>query len=285
MDKPTVALIYDFDGTLAAGNMQEYDFIPAVGKTGQDFWHESSQLARDADADPILTYMARMLAEARASGVAITRERFREFGRSVRLFPGVEEWFGRVNRYGHEKGLNVVHYINSSGLREMIEGTTIAGEFRKIYACSFLYNETGEAYWPGVAINYTNKTQFIFKINKGVEAVWDGKAVNEFIEESRRPVPFRRMIYFGDGTTDIPCMRLVKSSGGYSIAVWNPTEEGAGRKDDPGSPEKAAKKLLVENRVDFVTPADYSEGGQLDEIVKTIIDKIAAEVKLSRLCE
>jgi phosphoserine phosphatase len=273
-NRPTVALIYDFDGTLSAGNMQEYDFIPAVGKSNHDFWFESSRLARDADADPILTYMARMIAEARRSGVPITRERFQEFGRSVKLFPGVEQWFGRVNRHGDRLGLNIVHYINSSGIREMIEGTSIAGEFRKIYACSFLYDEAGEAYWPGVAINYTNKTQFIFKINKGVEAVWDGKAVNEFIEESRRPVPFRRMIYFGDGTTDIPCMRLVKSSGGYSIAVYNPVDTGA---------RPVAERLLGENRVDFVTPADYGEGGQLDRIVHTIIDKIAAEVKLANL--
>ncbi len=289
MDKPTVALIYDFDGTLSAGNMQEYDFIPAVGKSNHDFWTESSQLARDADADPILTYMARMIAEAKASNVPITRERFREFGRSVRLFPGVEEWFGRINRYGERKGLHIVHYINSSGIREMIEGTSIAGEFRKIYACSFLYDDAGEAYWPGVAINYTNKTQFIFKINKGVEAVWDGKAVNEYIPENRRTVPFRRMIYFGDGTTDIPCMRLVKSSGGYSIAVYNPAEEQAQRpaagasRTGIGYAEEAARRLLDENRVDFVTPADYGPGGLLDRIVHTIIDKIAAEVELSTL--
>jgi hypothetical protein len=259
--------------------MQEYDFIPAVGKSTHDFWSESSQLARDTDSDPILTYMARMIAEARAAGVPITRERFREFGSRVKLFPGLGEWFGRINRHGDEKGLNIVHYINSSGLREMIEGTSIADEFRKIYACSFLYDSAGQAYWPGVAINFTNKTQFIFKINKGVEEVWDGKAVNEFIEEHRRPVPFRRMIYFGDGTTDIPCMRLVKSSGGYSIAVYNPV--GASRTGGEGYAEDAAKQLLKENRVDFVTPADYSEGGALDRIVHTIIDKIAAEVRLA----
>jgi phosphoserine phosphatase len=273
-NKPTVALIYDFDGTLSAGNMQEYDFIPAVGKTSRECGWESSQLAREADADPILTYMARMIAEARSSGVPITRRRFQEFGRSVVLFPGVEQWFERINRYGDAKGLNIVHYINSSGIREMIEGTSIAGEFRKIYACSFLYDDAGEAWWPGVAINYTNKTQFIFKINKGVEAVWDGKAVNEFIEESKRPVPFRRMIYFGDGTTDIPCMRLVKSSGGYSIAVYNPVEVSA---------RPAAERLLGENRVDFVSPADYSAGERLDRIVHTILDKIAAEVELAGL--
>jgi hypothetical protein len=275
MNKPTVALIYDFDGTLSPGNMQEYDFIPAVGKSNHDFWFESSQLARDADADPILTYMARMIAEAKDKKIPITREGFRESGSRVRLFSGVEQWFGRINDYGASRGLNIVHYINSSGIREMIEGTSIAGEFRKIYACSFLYDDEGQAYWPGVAINYTNKTQFIFKINKGVEAVWDGKAVNEFIEEHKRPVPFRRMIYLGDGTTDIPCMRLVKSSGGYSIAVYDPSIEG--RRTEAG-------RLVDENRVNFVSPADYNEEGGLDRIVKTIIDKIAAEEELARLC-
>ena len=280
-NKPTVALIYDFDGTLSPGNMQEYDFIPAVGKSNHDFWSESSGLARDCDADPILTYMARMIAEARAKNIPLTKRSFSESGGKIALYPGVAGWFGRINRYGAEKGLNIVHYINSSGIKEMIEGTPIAGEFKKIYACSFLYDDAGEAYWPGVAINYTNKTQFIYKINKGVEAVWDGKAVNEYIPEHLRPVPFRRMIYFGDGTTDIPCMRLVKASGGYSIAVYNPAESGQlGRE---GYAEEAALRLLDEDRVNFVSAADYSEGKTLDRIVHTIIDKIAAEVELAKL--
>lgn len=282
--KPTVALIYDFDGTLSPGNMQEYDFIPAVGKSNAEFWSESSGLARTEDADPILTYLARMIAEARAKNIPLTRESFRQSGRKIGLYPGVAEWFGRINRYGARKGLDIVHYINSSGIREMIEGTPIAGEFKKIYACSFLYDDRGEAYWPGVAINYTNKTQFIYKINKGVEPVWDSKAVNEYIEESRRPVPFRHMIYFGDGTTDIPCMRLVKASGGYSIAVYNPSGKGQGRQDG-GAEYEAARRLIDENRVNFAAPADYSEGCVLDRIVHTVIDKIAAEIELSKLAD
>jgi phosphoserine phosphatase len=272
--KLTVALIYDFDGTLSPGNMQEYDFIPAVGQSNQQFWSDSSQLARTQDADPILTYMAKMIQEARSKGVSLRREAFRESGSKIELFPGVREWFGRINRYGEERGMKVVHYINSSGIKEMIEGTPIADEFKKIYACSFLYDVDGVAYWPAVAVNYTNKPQFIYKINKGVEPVWDAQAVNRFIEESKRPVPFSRMIYFGDGTTDIPCMRLVKSSGGYSIAVYNPFVEGERAKSE---------RLIDENRVNFVSPADYSQGAELDRIVKTIIDKIEADHQLSKL--
>jgi len=177
----TIALIYDFDGTLAPGNMQEYDFIPAVGKSNKEFWTEANTLAEEQDADMVLTYMARMIQEAKSKGLSLKREAFQESGRRVTLFNGVREWFSRINRYGEERGIRILHYINSSGLKEIIEGTEIAHEFRKIYACSFLYDVDGIAYWPAVAVNYTNKTQFMFKINKGVESVFDSKMVNHSI--------------------------------------------------------------------------------------------------------
>ncbi len=270
----TVALIYDFDGTLAPGNMQEYDFIPAVGKSNKEFWSEANSLAEEQDADGVLTYMWRMIQEARSKGLSLRREAFRESGRKVQLYHGVSEWFGRINAYGAAHGVRVVHYINSSGLKEIIEGTPIAGEFRKIYACSFLYDVDGVAYWPAVAVNYTNKTQFIFKINKGVESVYDAQLVNRYVEEEKRPVPFRHMIYVGDGTTDIPCMRLVKNYGGHSIAVYNPEQKGARRE---------LNTLIRDNRVNHVCPADYTEGSEMDLLVRTIIDKIAIDDRLLRL--
>lgn len=273
-EKITVALIYDFDGTLAPGNMQEYDFIPAVGKSNMEFWNEANTLAEEQDADQVLTYMARMLQAAKSKGLSLRREAFRESGRNVRFYNGVIEWFKRINNYGQSRGVNILHYVNSSGLKEIIEGTAIAHEFKNIYACSFLYNVDGIAYWPAVAVNYTNKTQFIFKINKGVESVFDTKDVNRFMEENKRPVPFSRMIYFGDGTTDIPCMRLVKNFGGHSIAVYNPEDKGK---------RKEMNTLIRDNRVNHVCPADYSEGSEMDTVVKTIIDKIAMDSRLEQL--
>ena len=272
--KFTIALIYDFDGTLAAGNMQEYDFIPAVGKSNFEFWDEANHLAEEQDADQILTYMALMIRSAQAKGLSLRREAFQESGKRVVLFPGVLEWFDRINKYGEERGVRVLHYINSSGMKEIIEGTPIADKFRKIYACSFLYNVDGIAYWPGVAVNYTNKTQFIFKINKGVESVYDTKQVNQYMEEKERPVPFSRMIYVGDGTTDIPCMRLVTNFGGHSIAVYNPKDE---------AKRGEMNTLIRDNRVNHVCPADYSEGSEMDIVVKTIIDKCDVDYKLSLL--
>ena len=272
--KFTIALIYDFDGTLAAGNMQEYDFIPAVGKSNFEFWDEANRLAEEQDADQILTYMALMIRSAKAKGLSLRREAFQESGKRVELYPGVLEWFDRINAYGEERGIRILHYINSSGLKEIIEGTPIADKFRKIYACSFLYNVDGIAYWPGVAVNYTNKTQFIFKINKGVESVFDTKQVNQYMEEKERPVPFSRMIYVGDGTTDIPCMRLVKNFGGHSIAVYNPKDES--KRDEMAT-------LIRDNRVNHVCPADYSEGSEIDVAVKAVIDKCNADHNLSML--
>ena len=272
--RPQVALVYDFDGTLSPGNMQEFGFIQATGKTKEEFWEKNRKFAEGKDANGILTYMYLMLDEAKKNNISLTRESFQKFGKDVELFRGVKQWFSLVNEYGNSIGLDVKHYINSSGLKEIIEGTEIAHEFRRIYACSFLYDIDGVAYWPAVAVNYTNKTQFIFKINKGVESVFDSKLVNQYIEEDKRPVPFRRMIYVGDGTTDIPCMRLVKNSGGHSIAVYNPEIRNARRE---------LNGLIRDNRVSHVCPADYSEGSEMDTLVKTIIDKIEADHRLELL--
>ena len=277
MEKKTkAALIYDFDGTLSPGNMQEYGFIAAVGKSNEEFWHESNVLAEDFDADPILSYMLKMLEHASKTNIPIKREDFQATGRNIKLYKGVESWFERINRYGAERGIEILHYINSSGLKEIIEGTPIAGEFKKIYACEFLYNEDGDAYWPAVAINYTNKTQFIYKINKGVDSVSDSHLVNAFVPDSERPVPFEHMIYVGDGTTDIPCMRLVSDRRGHSIGVYNPESEQGYQK---------TKLLLEQNRVSMISPADYSEGSRMEQLVKTILDKIATDTTLAALAK
>ena len=268
--KPVVAMLYDFDGTLAPGNMQEHDFIPALGMKTKEFWEESNQLAAKNEMDGILAYMYLMLHKAKASDKRITREAFVDYGRNVELFPGVLDFFLRINAYGKSKGLEVEHYIISSGLKELIEGTAIAKEFKKIFASYFYYDVNGTAAWPAVALNYTSKTQFLFRINKGCLNISDDKSVNKFMQEEQRPVKFRNMIFLGDGETDVPCMKLVKANGGQSIAVYK-----------PGSSRERANKLIHEDRVSFVAPANYSEGKEIDVIVKTVIDKISAQEKLS----
>ncbi len=268
-----VAIIYDFDGTLSPGNMQEYDFLPAVGKNNKKFWKTSTQKAIDNDADPILCYLSEMILAAKSSGTSLSRDSFKRSGEKVRFFEGVVEWFARINEYGKSKGMEVEHYINSSGIKEMIEGTAIAAEFKQIFACSFLYDVDGVAYWPGVSVNYTNKTQFIFKINKGVMEVWDTHKINDYMPEEARPMPFENMIYIGDGTTDVPCMRLVKEKLGHSIAVYDPNKK----------MPRSVLKLKDDGRVNFVVEADYRVGSRMDSAVCGVIDKLAAQDNLERL--
>lgn len=272
--KPIVALIYDFDGTLSPGNMQEFGFIQAIGKKPQEFWQESDDIAVGQDASNILSYMKLMFDEAKKAGIKLRREDFKRFGASVELFEGVTEWFGLINAYGKKHGVKVEHYINSSGLAEMIEGTSIAHEFKRIFACSFIYNKDGEAEWPGVAVDYTAKTQFLFKINKGILSIRDNKKVNESQAEDNKRIPFPHMIYMGDGETDVPCMKIVKMFGGNSIAVYNPENK---------KKVNVAKKLLRQHRVNFITPAMYTEGSRTYQIVCSIIDKIKADFELAKL--
>lgn len=266
--RPTVALIYDFDGTLSPGNMQEFGFIQAIGQTPEEFWRQSNSVPEGQEVSSILSYMKLMIDEARKKGISLTRDSFVSFGKHIRLYEGVKEWFTLINEYGRQHGVSVEHYINSSGQTELIEGTSIAKEFKKIFACSFWYDENGVAVWPAVAVDYTGKTQFLFKIAKGIMDISDNTKVNESLKEDDKPIPFSNMIYLGDGTTDIPCMKIVKMFGGNSIAVYSPEN----RKQ-----LETARKLLKQDRVNFICEADYRKGGQIYELVTTIIDKIKAD--------
>lgn len=272
--KAIAALIYDFDGTLSPGNMQEFGFIQAVGKTAGEFWTMSDEIAKGQDASNVLSYMKLMFDEARRSGIRLERDRFRSFGKDIKLFDGVEQWFSLVNAYGKSIGVTVEHYINSSGLKEIIEGSPIAPEFKHIFAGSFIYDENGEAVWPGIAVDYTAKTQFIFKISKGIFSARDNKRVNASMAEDRKRIPFTNMIYFGDGDTDVPCMKIVGMFGGHSIAVYNP--------DNPHK-KATAGKLRRQGRVSFALPAVYTADSPAFRVVKAILDKIKADHELQLL--
>lgn len=272
--KKTIALIYDFDGTLSPGNMQEFGFMKAIGSDKKAFWTENTQLSTQNDASEILCYMHLMIKYANSKNISLKRASFQSFGKDIDLFKGVKEWFSLINEYGKSKGVIIEHYINSSGLKEIIEGTPIAKEFKNIFACSYMYDVDGRAHWPAVAVDYTAKTQFLFKINKGIESVRDNKEINKYVPEQERKIPFRHMIYFGDGETDIPCMKLIKQQGGHSIAVYKPRDK---------KKKKVAEKLINENRVNFVCQADYSQDKEMYKVATKIIDRIVSEVDFTDL--
>lgn len=266
-----MAIAYDFDGTLAPGDMQEYDFIPKLGVKPRAFWATAGRLAKEHQMDQILAYMFAMIEQANAAKVPVRRSDFVDFGRHISLFPGVADWFRRINAHAKKRGVKLQHFIISSGLREMVEGTPIHKEFTRVYASSFKLNHNGVAEWPALAINYTTKTQYLFRINKGSLDVHDNSVINKFVEKHKRAVPFENVIFVGDGETDIPCMRLVKDLGGHSIAVYNPGKHGA---------KKHAEQLITDGRANVVAPADYQDGSAIDRAVKAIIDRVESTARI-----
>lgn len=263
-DRPVLAICYDFDKTLSPDDMQAQGYIQKVYDGDvEKFWKDTNALADQGDMDSNLAYMYKMKLEAEGREI-FSRQKLEEYGSKVALFKGVEQWFERIRQYGKEHGVIIEHYIISSGLKEMIEGTSVAkaGAFERIYASSFYYNERGVAVWPAQVINFTNKTQFLFRIQKGVLDVND-PGVNEFFAPEDIRVPFRNIVYIGDSDTDIPCMKLVNVNGGHSIGIYN----------SETADKSKVYKMLRDNRIKYFAPADYSEGSQLDRLLKAIIDR------------
>lgn len=261
-NKTVLAICYDFDKTLSPDDMQAQGFIQSLEKEVENFWNESNGLARENDMDQNLAWMYKMAKDSRGKHI-FNKNTLMEYGSEVKLYPGVETWFDRINNYGEKNDVLVEHYIISSGLKEMIEGTTVAKHFKKIYASSFYYDEDGVAVWPAQCVNYTNKTQYLFRIKKGALNVNDA-TVNDFISEDEVRVPFRNMVYIGDSDTDIPCMKLVSINGGFSIGVH-------GRNS-----KNKVFKMMEEHRIEYFAEADYSEGSDLEVLIKNIIKRTAA---------
>jgi len=267
-----VAIAYDFDGTLAPGNMQEHVFLPKLGLDPATYWARSNALAEEQQGDPILTYMHRMLVEAAAADIPMRREDWAAHGAGITLFPGVDSWFDRIDATAAARGLDVEHYVISSGLRELIEGTPIRRHFRAVFASGFLYNASGAAIAPAIAVNYTTKTQYLFRINKDALDLADNAAVNAWQAPETRRVPFRNILFVGDGDTDIPCFRLVKEQGGHAIAVH-----------PAGDATRAARTrtLIDEGRVHCAVPADYRQGHEIERRVLAILDLLAARERIT----
>lgn len=269
-EKPVLAICYDFDKTLSPDNMQAQGYIQSVGFDVAEFWKEANELALHNEMDGNLAYMLKML-KASEGEFELSKKKLQDYGSHVKLYDGVKEWFSRIKDYGRNKGVIVEHYILSSGLKEMIEGTSVAkeGAFEKIYASSFYYNEKGVAVWPAQAVNYTSKTQFLFRISKGVLDIND-EGVNDYFPPEKIRVPFRNMVYIGDSDTDIPCMKLVNLNGGHSIGVY----------DTHTKDKKKVQKMFRDKRIKYFAEADYTEGSELDRLITAIIDRTASNEKL-----
>ncbi len=261
--RPIAALIYDFDKTLSPKDMQEYSFLPGINVEPAAFWRECRVVQLQQNMDSVLAYMLMM--KRRSAGTRLlTRESLERLGAEVEFFPGVETWFDRVNKIGDGMGVSVEHYIISSGLREIIEGSRIARYFKAVFAASFAYGDDGIAEWPATAVNYTEKTQHLFRINKGILDITNDRDLNGFTPEYKRRVPFANMIYIGDGLTDVPCMKMTRTRGGTSIAVH------------PKGDASLSDNMLLQGRCDYAVLADYTENSEIESVVTQLLRRISA---------
>ena len=268
-----VVFMYDFDKTLCDRDMQEYEFIPNMKLSANEFWTATSNEARNPgnNIEKILAYMYTMMKYAKRNGIKLTRDYLNSCGSKVKLFEGVKDFFVRINQMANSLGFEAEHYIISSGLKEIIKGTEIAKYFKEVYACEFHYDMEGIADFPAYVVNYTMKTQFLFRISKGAFDLNDEEKLNAKIKDEDRYVRFQNMIYFGDGLTDVPCMKLVRENGGTAIAIYQENND------------KIARKLFDENRVDFIAPADYRENSYLDLVIRKVFAKMVALKNLNDL--
>lgn len=266
-----IAIMYDFDKTLCTRDMQEYTFFPNLGIEAGDFWHEANLLRENTKMDQVLSYMYLMFKKMVDNNRSLKRDYLNDMGKEIELFPGVFEWFDRINEYGRSLGVEIEHYIISSGLKEIIEGSSIGNKFKSIFASEFFYNVDGNAMWPKLAVNYTNKTQFLMRINKGILDISDDNRLNDKMLENDRRISTSNMIYLGDGYTDVPCMKLTKDNGGVSIAVYTDNNR------------DTAKKLLNDGRINYMVRADYTEGSQVDMIIKKTIKSMVLNTELKNI--
>jgi len=268
-DKPIIAIMYDFDKTLCGEDMQNYSFIPALGMTPAEFWGATGKFSEESGVERILSYMYMMVRLSKEKGIKLTREYLFSLGKDIRYYDGVRTWFKRMNEYGASKGVLVEHYLISSGNKEIIAGCDIANEFKEIYACEFYFDkETNLPTWPKLAINYTAKTQFYFRISKGILDTKEDNAVNR--KSEKRRIPHHNIVFIGDGMTDVPIMHLVKKNGGNSIAVF------------PKNQENKIDYLIEDDRVNFKCSANYRTGSKLEKIVKLIIDQVGVTNEIEK---
>lgn len=269
MSKPIVAILYDFDATLATSDMQNFSFIPSLGLTPEEFWGKTKEFSEKTGCEKTLGYIYTMIAECKKRGIKMTRSFLREQGKGIKFWPGVDTWFERINKFGEENGVEVEHYLVSSGNKEIVEGCSIYKYFKMVYGCEFIFDENDEPIWPKLVINYTQKTQYFYRVSKGAFDINDDVGVNE--KNRNRRVPYSNIVYIGDGLTDIPAMILAKNNGGHSIAVYPEGREG-----------KVVDDLYHDGRVNYVAPADYREGKELDEIMRLIIKGISINESLKQ---
>jgi haloacid dehalogenase-like hydrolase len=276
----TIGIVYDYDQTLSPAYMQDDVIFPAFGIHAEKFWRRCAELVQEQGYDQELAYMKSLLDYLAVDRP--TNKQLQELGANMSLYRGLPEMFdefqeGLLTPEQVETGIRVEHYVVSSGLKVLIEGSRIRPYLRAVFGCEYAEDAEGRITFPKRVISHTQKTQYLFRINKGLLDM--SQDVNDHMPDDVRPIPFRNMIYIGDGPTDVPCFTIMKKNGGHAIAVYNP--------DDPerASFRKCFDLATRAERVRHIAPADYRRNSHLrlllEEMVREIVDRVLAERKAS----
>jgi hypothetical protein len=244
--------------------MQEFGYDDVI-----KFFQANDAIFDNPDLDMCLSLLGGVLHNAKQRGISVTKEFLQSHGKNVEYYPGVvDEWFEKINALGAKYGFEIEHYVVSSGLKEIVEGSAIYKYLKRVYASSYCYDEKGEAIWPCQIVNYTSKTQYIYRVRKNaLDDLGSLGQVNAKLKDEEQ-LSFKKIIYFGDSQTDIPSFKVVKNNGGMSICVFD--------EDNPAS-RQVALKCYDEGRVNFFVPADYREGSELYNLVSSYIENVMKE--------
>jgi hypothetical protein len=273
----TIAIVYDYDQTLSPNFMQDEVLFPAFGIDSKKFWQGCQELVRNEGYDSELAYLKALLDYLGLDRP--TNARLSELGAGLKFFPGLPEMFDQFKsgllRPEHETiGIKVEHYIISSGLKAMIDGSRLAPHLRAVFGCEFAEDPSGRISFPKRVISHTQKTQFLFRINKGL--LDHSQDVNDHMPPELRPIPFDHMIYIGDGPTDVPCFTVVRQLGGHAIAVYNPEDKSR------NSFRKCFHLVGPADRVRYIAPADYRAGSHLRLLLEHMVSEIADKILTRR---
>ena len=270
MRQNTIALVYDFDGTLIPKTMQEYTILPKLKISSKRFWAAILKESRMTDGEIMMIYMRQLINRANSINYNLTKNEFSRLASKIKYFNGVTTWFKNINNYIYKnhKGIRIKHYVISAGHNEILESISIRKHLSNVFGSQYYFDENGNASFPKIVVNDTLKTQFLFRINKGKEKFSD--SINSHMPEESRPIPFENMIYLGDGLTDVPSMALIKKQNGHAISVYPKNSK---------RQKKVSKDLLLANRVDFIAEANYSLSSPLFRRICLLLDMISARVK------
>ncbi|MEZ5301065.1 MAG: haloacid dehalogenase-like hydrolase [Verrucomicrobiales bacterium] len=274
-----IGIVYDYDQTLSPKYMQDEVLFPRFGINPDSFWKRCRELVDDQGFDGELAYLKALL-----DYLSLDRpsnKELEELGKDLHFYKGLPEMFTEINKVltpAHEAvGIKIEHYIVSSGMKALIDGCALKPFFKAIFGCEFAEDENGRISFPKRVISHTQKTQYLFRISKGLLA--PDQDVNDHMPPEQRPIPFPNMIYLGDGPTDVPCFTVMRQYGGYCIAVYNPDDESR------RSFRKCYQLTAHANRVRHIAPSDYRPGSHLRLLLEEMVGEIANRIMERRHAE